>query len=166
MFFNLDSIFTENHSHFNAHKCPPTPTPAPTQFGEWQLERSGNPPLFRVASSAETQLPGQWESAPRQSVGGGPSQLDPHVLGGMWMLAKVTSTSGFKRKKKIWRSTGCLCTLSKGCSAESWGAVNGPRWAEGLAFYKDLSIKVRPASLSLCLLWWVSPGPTHLPGAR
>ena len=90
MFFNLDSIFTENHSHFNAHKCPPTPTPAPTQFGEWQLERSGNPPLFRVASSAETQLPGQWESAPRQSVGGGPSQLDPHVLGGRaWELPQA-----------------------------------------------------------------------------
>ena len=82
------------------HTNAPPPTPAPTQFGEWQLERSGNPPLFRVASSAETQLPGQWESAPRQSACGGPSQLDPHMLGGMWMLAKVTAIRGFKRKKK------------------------------------------------------------------
>ena len=67
MFFNWDSVSTENHSHFNAHKCLPTPTP--TQFGECQLERSGNLLLSRVASSAETQLPGQWESAPRQSKG-------------------------------------------------------------------------------------------------
>ena len=62
MFFNWDSVFTENHSHFNVHKCPLTPAPT-------QLERSGNAPLSRVASSAETQLPGQWESGPRQSKG-------------------------------------------------------------------------------------------------
>ena len=100
MFFNLDSIFTENHSHFNAHKCP-TPHPCPNPVWRMAAGEVRESPLFRVSSSAETQLPGQWESAPRQSVGGGPSQLDPHVLGGLVMLAKVTSTSGFKRKKKI-----------------------------------------------------------------
>ena len=28
-------------------------------------------------------------------------------------------------------------------------AVSGPRWVEGLVLYKDLSIKVRPASFPL-----------------
>ena len=129
---------------------PPHPHPCPNPVWRMAAGEVRESPLFRVSSSAETQLPGQWESAPRQSAGGGPSQLDPHMLGGMWMLAKVTAIRGFKRKKKKnWRSTACLCTLSKCCSAESWGAVSGPRWAEGLAFHKDLSIKVRPASLSL-----------------
>ena len=67
MFFNWDSVFTENHSHFNVHKYPLTP--APTQLGQCQLESSGNAPVSRVASSAETQLPGQWESGSRQSKG-------------------------------------------------------------------------------------------------
>ena len=30
--------------------------------------------------------------------------------------------------------------------------MSSPRWAEGLAFYKDLSIKVRPASVPLLTL--------------
>ena len=75
MFLNWDSIFTGNHSHFNMHKCPPTP--APTQFGECQLERSGNLPLSRVTSSVETQLLGQWESTPRHSGGGGTFTIGP-----------------------------------------------------------------------------------------
>ena len=95
----------------------------------------GLPALLRLSSQVSgSQLP--------DSPKGSPSQLDPHMLGGMWMLAKVTSIRGLK---KYWRSTACLCTLSKGCSAGSWAAVSSPRWAEGLAFYKDLSIKVRTA---------------------
>ena len=42
---------------------------APTQFEQCELEKLGNLPLSRVANSAETQLPGQWESASRQSKG-------------------------------------------------------------------------------------------------
>ena len=68
MFFNWDSVLTGNHSHFQRAQMPPCAL-APTQFRECQLERSGNLLLSRVASSAETQLPGQWESAPRQSKG-------------------------------------------------------------------------------------------------
>ena len=68
MVFNWDSVFTGNHSHFQPAPMPPC-APAPTHFGECQMERSGNLPLTRVASSAEIQLPGQWESAPRQSKG-------------------------------------------------------------------------------------------------
>ena len=129
---------------------PPHPHPCPNPVWRMAAGEVRDSPLFRVSSSAETQLPGQWESAPRQSAGGGPSQLDPHMLGGMWMLAKITSTCGLK--KKNWRSTACLCTLSKGCSAEGWAAVSSPRWAEGLGFYKDLSIKVRTTSLPLLTL--------------
>ena len=76
MFFNWDSVFTGNHSHFQHAQMPPC-APAPTQFGECQLERSGNLLLSRVASSAETQLLGQWESAPRQSGGGGAFTIGP-----------------------------------------------------------------------------------------
>ena len=76
MFFNWDSVLTGNHSHFQRAQMPPCAL-APTQFRECQLERSGNLLLSRVASSVKTQLLGQWESAPRQSGGGGAFTIRP-----------------------------------------------------------------------------------------
>ena len=68
------------------------------------------------------------------------------MLSAMWMLAKFTSVHGLKRNQ---RSPACLCPFSRGCSAKGWEVVSSPSGVEGLAFYKDLSIKVRPASLPL-----------------
>ena len=69
MFFNWDSLFTGNHSHFQPAQMPLCAL-APTLFGECQLERSGNRPLSRVAGSAETQLPAEQplERVHRQAV--------------------------------------------------------------------------------------------------
>ena len=79
---------------FQCTQMPPHPHPNPV----WRM------PAGEVRESPAVQgcqLCG--DSAPR-SVGissqtvGGPSQLDPHMLGGMWMLAKVTSIRGLKKK--------------------------------------------------------------------
>ena len=144
MFFNWDSLFTGNHSHFNMHQCPPMPPPQPClENASWRSQGISHCPELLALLRLSSQVSGsQLPDSPKWS----PSQLDPHRHGGMWILAKVTSIHGLKIN---WRSTACLCTLSKGYSAESWAAVSGPRWAEGLASYKDLSIKVRPASLPL-----------------
>ena len=140
MFFNWDSLFTGNHSHFNMHQCPPMPPPQPClENASWRSQGISHCPELLALLRLSSQVSGsQLPDSPKWS----PSQLDPHMHGGMWILAKVTSIHGLKIN---WRSTACLCTLSKGCSAESWVAVSSPRWAESLAFYKDLSIKERPA---------------------
>ena len=135
MFFNCDSIFTGNHSDFNMHKCPQPSLENASWRGQGISRCPGLPALLRLSSQVSGS---QLLDSPK----GSPSQLDPHMLGGVWMLAKVTSIRGLK---KYWRSTACLCTLSKGCSAGSWAAVSSPRWVEGLAFCKDLSMKKRPA---------------------
>lgn len=123
------------------------PTPAPTQFGEYQLKRPRESPLSRAASS------GRLRSQVGAGIGSqtvwwwGPFTVGPHMLGGMWMLTKVASVHGLKNPDN---PQPACASLSKGCSAESWAAMSSSRWVEGLALYKDLSIKGGdPASLSL-----------------
>ena len=91
-----------------------------------------------------------WDSAPR-SVGVSSQTVQRGSLHNLTPTCFVVCECWLRLhqfvdlKKKNWRSTACLCTLSKGCSAESWAAVSSPRWVEGLAFCKDLSMKKRPA---------------------
>lgn len=153
MFFQLGFHLHWESLTFQYIQTPPTP--APTQFGEYQLERLGNPPLSRAASSGETQVPSQWNQLP-DSLVVGPFTVGPHMLGGMWMLTKGYISAWIK---KPWQSTACLCILSKGCSAGKLSGNERFRWVEGsCSLQRPLHKVKRPASLSLLTMMSFSRG--------
>ena len=141
---------------------PPVPPPQPClENASWRSQGisrcPGLPALLRLSSQVSgSQLP--------DSPKGSPSQLDPHMLGGMWMLAKVTSISGLKKKKMKLYSLPVhpfqrlLCWV---LSSSEQSQLAG--WS---CFLQRCLHKYETCPLSLYLLWWVSPGPTNLLSAR
>ena len=117
----------------------------------------GLPALLRLSSQVSgSQLP--------DSPKGSPSQSDPHMLCGMWMLAEVTSIRGFKKKKLKIHSLPVhpfQRLLCRELSGSEWSQVGGGSCSLQRPLHKGEN-----CPLSLYFLWWVSPGPTNLLSAR
>lgn len=161
MFFNWDSLFTGNHSHFNMHQCPPMPPPQPClENASWRSQGISHCPELLALLRLSSQVSGsQLPDSPKWS----PSQLDPHMLGGMWMLAKVTSIRGLKKKMKIHSLPvhPFQRLLCQELSSSEQSQVGG----ESCFLQRPLH-KCETCLLSFGLLWWVSPGSTNLLSAR